>query len=188
MRQGAINIGDRDRALAAGLMLVALAALVYATQVLPSLAPLHPVIPAPYSALSRFLALLLIVPFAALVLRGRGRSGGASVTSAPIMALALVFNHLLPSSSADHWVVLGAAAVLASIPVPISLSGWTRNVGLVPALTHMIAVGLWPVFALTLANAGVPESMTAIQYVLDLFTFAILPGFLIAYPLTGART
>ena len=52
----------------------------------------------------------------------------------------------------------------------------------------MIAVGLWPVFALTLANAGVPESMTAIQYVLDLFTFAVLPGFLIAYPLTGART
>ena len=97
MLQGAMNIGARDRAIAAGLMLVALAALVYATQVLPSLAPLHPVIPAPYSALSRFLALLLIVPFAALVLRGRGRSGGASVTSAPIMALALVFNHLLPS-------------------------------------------------------------------------------------------
>ena len=188
MRPGAMNIGARDRAMAAGLMLVALAVLVYATQLLPSLALLHPVIPAPYSALSGFLALLLIVPFAALVLRGRGRSGGASVTSAPIMALALTFNHLLPSSSTDHWVVLGAAAVLASIPVPSSFPGWTGNAGVVPALTHMIAVGLWPVFALTLANAGVPESMTAIQYVLDLFAFAVLPGFLIVYPLTGART
>ena len=188
MRLSSRNMGARERAMVAGLMLLALAVLVYATQVLPSLAPLRPVIPAPYSALSPFLSLLLIVPFAALVLGGRGRSGGASVTSAPIMVLALAFNHLLPSSSTDHWVVLGTAAVLASIPVPISLAGWTGNGGVVPAIAHMVAVGIWPVFALSLASAGVPESMTAIEYVLDLFTFAVLPGSLIVYPLTGART
>ena len=90
------------------------------------------------------------------------------------MALGLLVAGL---AAPDAWMVLALAVTAASLPV--------MGRGLFAALSHIVALGLWPTLALAAAEAAPP--VAALSGMLDIVTWAVLPGALIFLPMLPDR-